>query len=134
MKCHPKLTDFIVEDHFCPRVLRNNRNITKAIGERSDIETDYILREHHDHICTSKPNFVRNFKILFMKESSILFKYSDMELDLFHANDTYFEKLREILVYEVSNYKPSIRELKLLKGTKGWKDLNRKIENYERNE
>jgi len=57
-----------------------------------------------------------------------------MELDLFHSNDTYFEKLREILVYEVSNYKPSIRELKLLKDTKGWNDLNRKIENYERNE
>ena len=57
-----------------------------------------------------------------------------MELDLFHGNDTYFEKLREILVYEVSNYKPSIRELKLLKGTKGWKELNKKIENYEKHE
>ena len=58
-----------------------------------DSEFNLVIREHQRHVCSnSNPDhlcshFVRNFKILFMKQDDILLKNFNLNFKIFDENE-----------------------------------------------
>lgn len=76
MKSKHKLNKFVVKEYFF-----------NWVNQMRDFDEPDVLAEKHNHICNRFKNFVRNFKILYIKGHPLLFLNKNLCFQLNNEKD-----------------------------------------------
>lgn len=118
MRCRHLLSNYVVEDYFTWQGVNKSKK-----DQRNTDETD-VVREQNTHLCQCLQNgqmvknydFVKNFKICYVKEEEILYSNENLIFNLDEENDIYSKKynfLREVSGKEVAVNMPGASNLLL---------------------
>ena len=72
LKVKQNLSNYIIDDYIGKTEYMGR---IQMASERNLVEEDTeVIRERNSHLCCNIPNFVRNFKVLFIKGEDFLLK------------------------------------------------------------
>ena len=101
MRCRRLLSSYVVEDYV------TWQGVNKSKKDKGKIDETDVVREQNTHLCQCLQNgrmaknydFVKNFKICYIKEEEILYSNENLIFNLDEENDIYDKKynfLREV--------------------------------------
>lgn len=97
MRCRQHLSSYVVEDYFFPQ----DSPSVNPQKRRGLIEETDVIREQNSHLCQclqkngeviKNYDFVKNFKICFIKEEEILYANENLIFQLDQENDIFCKK------------------------------------------